>query len=724
MRSEPKNLRSDIEGLRALAVGAVVLYHAHFLAMQGGFIGVDVFFVVSGFLITNLLITEHARNGRISFANFYARRVRRLLPASAVVIVGTVIAGRYWLEPLRLRDLGTDAIAGSMFVANFVFADRGTDYLQSALPPSALQHYWSLAVEEQFYMVWPALLAVLLWRTRTPIRRATIGISLLVVVSFAVCIWQTSAAQPWAFFGSHARAWELGVGALLALSWKRIAAVRQDIRTTVAWLGLAMIIVGVFVLHEQMRFPGYIALLPVIGTAFVLMGGDTATRGPVLILRHPLLQYVGARSYSLYLWHWPVLIIGEAALDHSPNALERIGLIAISVVGAELSYRFVENPIRHSRQLSGKRTLSLSLGALLVVAGVSAGVLLRNNDVALSSGEAAERPVIDSTTLPPTTSPSPSTTATATPEATTTLPTETTVPGPPPPVASPTETPAAILESIATEKVPSNLEPSLGRALIDRPKLYDNGCHLSADAVTPRECVSGDVTSDFTVALFGDSHAAQWFPALDNVARSRGWKLLTFTKSGCAPIEVITYNSMVGATYPQCAPWREAVKAEMTKAKVSLVVMSYSNRLLDVNTRQPFPDNVWSEGFATLIPELRALGAESLLITDTPYPGKDIPICLSDNISRVANCVFSRSEGIRATRHDTNVAAAVDNGAQFLDVSNWVCGPETCPVIVGNILVYRDSNHITTTYAQWLAPLVDAAISPYVDALRQRTKVS
>ena len=289
---------------------------------------------------------------------------------------------------------------------------------------------------------------------------------------------------------------------------------------------------------------------------------------------------------------------------------------------------------------------------------------------------------------------------------------------------SPFETPSAVLDGLATEKVPANLEPSLGAAMDDQPLVYDNGCHLDSSTVTPGECAFGDPASDFTVALFGDSHAAQWFPALDTIARNRGWRLLSFTKSGCAPIEVITYNSMVGPTYPQCAPWRAAVKQRLAEESVSLVFVSYSNRLLDTKTRQPFPDSVWKEGFAALVPEFRALGAETLVITDTPYPGRDVPICLSDNVTRVQNCIYSRTKGIRDNRHATNIAVAVDNGAQYLDVSNWICGPQACPVIVGNILVNRDSNHITTTYSQWLTPLVEAAIAPYVDALRQRTKVS
>lgn len=720
-------IRRDIEGLRAVAVGVVVLYHAHFLGLRGGFIGVDVFFVVSGFLITSLLLREHSATGHVSLPRFYGRRVRRLLPASCLVIVGTVVAGNIWLEPLRLRDLGTDAVASGGFVANIVFAQRGTDYLQSALPPSALQHYWSLAVEEQFYVVWPALLALLLWRGARATSRAATGIATVSVASFAVCIWQTSASQPWAFFGLHARAWELGAGALLAIAWPRVVALSPRLRGIGGWIGLAVIVAACFAISEAMAFPGFLALAPVIGTALVLASGDDATRGPVVVLRHGVMQWIGARSYSIYLWHWPALIIGEAALGGSLSVAERIALVAGSVVAADLSYRFVENPVRRSRHLATRNNLTLGLGALLVVVSVGAGQLLRNKSIDLASDVVATTPTfvtstsvsvgtsVDST-VPVATG---STDVPPTTDSTTTLPA-----GPPPPVVSPTEPLAAVIEGVATEKVPKNLEPSLAGASGDKPIIYDDGCHLDAGSTEPGECVFGDTSSSFTVALFGDSHAAQWFNALDMIAKQRGWRLLSLTKLGCTPIEQITYNSTVGATYPQCEPWRANVKKRLAEERAAVVFISYSNRLQQVGVKQPFPDQVWLDGFAELIPELRAAGTEPVLITDTPYPGRDVPICLSNNVSSVRNCAFSREKGIRQSRLDTNIAAAVNNGAQVLDVTNWMCTDKACPVIVGNLLVYRDSNHITTKYAEWLVPLIDAAISPYVEGVRQRTNVS
>lgn len=724
-------VRRDIEGLRAVAVGVVVLYHAHFLGLRGGFVGVDVFFVISGFLITSLLLREHTASGRISLSHFYGRRVRRLLPASCLVVVGTVVAGNFWLEPLRLRDLGTDAIASGGFVANIVFAQRGTDYLQSALPPSALQHYWSLAVEEQFYVVWPALLALLLWRGIGARSRATIGIAAISAASLVVCIWQTSTSQPWAFFGLHARAWELGAGALLALAWPRLTATSPIIRGVSAWVGLGVVIATCFLVDEAMAFPGLIAVAPVVGTLLVLTAGDEARKGPVVILRNPVMQWIGARSYSIYLWHWPALIIGEAALDGPLSAVERVGLVALSLVGADLSYRFVENPVRHSQVLARRNVLTLAVGAGLVLVSITAGLALRGKSVDLATDVVATTPTfVTTSTIQETTSTTIDTIASSVVPGSTLPPgtpttTDAAIPdGPPPSVASPTEPLQAVIDAVSTQQVPKNLEPSLVGATGDKPIIYDDGCHLDAGSTEPGECVFGDVTSSFTVALFGDSHAAQWFDALDSIAKQRGWRLLALTKLGCTPIEQITYNSTVGATYPQCKPWRANVKKRLAAEHVAVVFISYSNRLQQVGVRQPFPDQVWLDGFSELIPELRAIGTEPVLITDTPYPGRDVPICLSENVSSVGNCAFSRERGVRQSRLDTNIAAAVDNAAQVLDVTNWLCTDKACPVIVGNLLVYRDTNHITTKYAEWLAPLIDSAVSPYVEGVRQRTRVS
>ncbi|MEY4224254.1 MAG: hypothetical protein RIS33_1188 [Actinomycetota bacterium] len=707
-------LRRDIEGLRALAVGLVVLYHAHFLGLAGGFIGVDVFFVISGFLITNLLLREHDNSGTISIGNFYARRARRLLPASALVIVLTAIASWVWLEPLRLKNLGSDSIAAAGFVSNMVFAGRNTDYLQAGIPPSPLQHFWSLSVEEQFYVIWPTLLLVLLWRAGRSRTRATLAITAISIASFALCVWQTEASQPWAFFGLHTRAWELGVGALLAIAWPWVRVVAGDVRNALAWLGIAAVVFAAFWLDETMAFPGWLAAIPVLGTAAALIGGDDSRWGPSIVLRHPVAQWIGARSYSIYLWHWPALIIGEAWAGRPLNVLERLGLIAVSLVGASLSYRWVENPIRHSERLQARPVLALSLGAVLIASGVGTGLVVRSTDVELSTDVVAETPTLVATTT---------TVVAGTPESTTT--TIVTVPdGPPPAIANATSPLEALYAAVDTAEVPSNLEPSIGGAAGDKPVIYDNDCHVDFGATRPNLCEYGDSSSDFTVALFGDSHAAQWFPILESIADDNGWRLLPLSKSGCPPIDEITYNSLVGPTYPACRPWRENVFALMAEQDVDVVFVAASNRLLDPDTKQPFADSVWSTGYDALIARLASIGVVPVLITDTPYPGQDVPVCLSKAVRDVSSCVASREKAVRASRQQTVIDSAVRNGVQYLDVINWLCTETACPVIVGNLLVYRDSNHVTTAYAEWLKPVFAAAIEPYVNGVRSRISTS
>ena len=715
--------RRDIEGLRALAVGFVVLFHAKFLGLTGGFIGVDVFFVVSGFLITSLLINEHSSVGEISLKNFYARRARRLLPASALVIALTALASRIWLEPLRLRDIGTDAVASGGFFANILFGVRSTDYLQAGQPPSPFQHFWSLSVEEQFYIVWPALLMLLLWKSRDRHMRAIVAITLLSVASLALCIWQTTQSQPWAFFGLHTRAWELGVGALVALTWKYIEQLPTNFRAFIGWLGLFAVVVSGLTITEKLAFPGKLALLPVVATALVLMAGQHTHWGPQRILSITPLQWIGARSYSIYLWHWPVLIIAESHAGRSLTVTERLIAIAASVIAASLSHHFLENPVRHSVSLQAKPRLALMVGGALIVLSVGVGFVLRTSSVALSTNVIAEAPVAIVSTTSSTTAPINSSESTTAPiETTTSL---VTVPeGPPPASINPVTPIDAVVTCALTDEVPANLQPSLRGASGDKPEIYDNGCHVNLIAIEPQVCVYGDTTSDFTVALYGDSHAAQWFPALNQIAIDRQWRLVILTKMGCTTIDLITANSLVGPTYPGCRPWREKVLERFVAENVRVVFMTNSNRLTNPATGQPFVDSIVKAGSATLMAQLQSMGISPIVITDTPYPGTDVPICLSKAIKNVGSCAFSRDKGIRANRQQTSIDVAVENNAQYLDVSHWVCSLDTCPVITGNILMYRDSHHLTTTYVQFLTPLIDAAISPYVDGVRSRISAS
>jgi len=692
--------RTDIEGLRAIAVLAVLLFHAGVPGVSGGYVGVDVFFVVSGFLITSLLVAEKTNTGTVSLGAFYARRARRILPVSALVAVATLIASWIWLEPLRLRSLSHDVLAVALFSSNFVFAHRGADYLQSALPPSPLQHYWSLAVEEQFYVVWPALVMLVCigigTRTLRNIRlRIGITAAIAAGASFVACMALMNSSQPWAFFSPHTRAFELAIGALVAVIPLGVSKAAIQMNAALAWCGLAGIITTVVMFSETTTFPGPWALAPVMATAFLLRGGNATSWSPEIVLRLSPMQWLGSRSYSAYLWHWPILIIAAAALDKELSVYEGLICLMISLALSEFSYRFVENPVRRNHNIAGVRALVLALSLIAVVSG--SAVLAQNNQPSLDGGVAATAPTLiaeTSTTVDPNVS-------------TTTVPTEPELPNEGAPVD-------AIVQAMAATGLPSNITPKLQQALSDMPTIYNNNCHASFSAVRPKNCVYGDATSSTVIGLYGDSHAAQWFPAFEKMAIKRNWKLISYTKRGCPPADIPTYSKVLGKIYKECAPWRENVLKQMVVDGVQTVFIAHFDRLLSATTRVPMWQKEWRAGLQSTIDSLTAKGITPILMEDTPYPGQDVPTCLSRHYTNVQLCNPTISSAYREDMHlmlqDFDAAKV-----HVLWTRQWFCTEAGCPTVVGNILVYRDDNHMTVTFASFIAPLLDAAIVDVVN---------
>ncbi len=692
--------RTDIEGLRAIAVLAVLLFHAGVPGLGGGYVGVDVFFVVSGFLITSLLVAEKTNTGKVSLGAFYARRARRILPVSALVAVATLIASWIWLEPLRLRSLSHDVLAVALFSSNFVFANRGADYLQSTLPPSPLQHYWSLAVEEQFYVVWPALVMLVCIGIGTRTMRNVrlwVGITagVAAVASFVSCMALMNTSQPWAFFSPHTRAFELAIGALVAVVPVGVSVVAVRVNAMIAWCGLAGIITTVVLFSETTSFPGPWAIAPVMATAFLLRGGNATSWAPEVVLRLSPLQWLGSRSYSAYLWHWPVLIIAAAALDKKLSVFEGLICLMISLALSEFSYRFVENPVRRNHNIAGVRALVLAVSLIAVVSG--SAVLAENNQPSLDGGVAATVPTLvteSSTTINSNVS-------------TTTVPTEPELPNEGAPVD-------AIVQAMAATGLPSNITPKLQQALSDMPTIYNNNCHASFSAVRPKNCVYGDATSSTVIGLYGDSHAAQWFPAFEKLAIKRNWKLISYTKRGCPPADIPTYSKVLGKIYKECAPWRENVLKQMVADGVQTVFIAHFDRLLSASTRVPMWQKEWRAALQLTVDALTATGITPVLMEDTPYPGQDVPTCLSRHYTNVQLCNPIISSAYRDDIHqmlqDFDAAKV-----HVLWTRQWFCTDAGCPTVVGNILVYRDDNHMTVTFASFIAPLLDAAIVDVVN---------
>jgi peptidoglycan/LPS O-acetylase OafA/YrhL len=371
-----RKFRPDVEGLRAVAVVLVVLYHAGVPKVTGGYVGVDVFFVLSGFVITGLLLRERVSSGRTKLLAFYGRRCRRILPAATLVIIVTVLAAYHWLGFLTGNSTAQTARTASLFYANFHFISVGTNYLASQAPPSALQNYWSLSVEEQFYVVYPTLfiVAALVWSQVSLRLKLTVLLVISIAASLIWSIHQTATNGTAAYFSPFTHAWELALGGLVAVGSFQLAKLPRSVAIAMSWIGLAGIFVAAFEFTSTTAYPGSAVALPVVATALVVAGGTAApTWGAEALLRlHPF-RWLGKLSYSLYLWHWPVLIIAGQYAFHPLSVKDNLGWVLVALGLSIVSYFIVENPIRHWKFLTRSAVRSLCLGALLI--GISLGVM-------------------------------------------------------------------------------------------------------------------------------------------------------------------------------------------------------------------------------------------------------------------------------------------------------------------------------------------------------------
>ena len=372
--SRSPTFRPDIEGLRGIAVLIVVAYHCRIPGFSGGFVGVDVFFVLSGYLITGLLVGE-ARTSRLHLTEFYARRVRRLLPAAALTALATLVIGAFVLAPRELAFTARAARATALYMSNVFFSLNAEDYFAPDVSLDPMVHTWSLAVEEQFYLFWPLLilLGLQVWRSGKVLVALLFG---LTVASLGVCIWFTAHGGTFAFYQSPARAWEFGLGGLAAvLPRGRLAKLSSDWWLGLGWIGVLVILASGYAISANGGFPGWIALAPVLGTVAALVGvAESPHRGVAAFLESAPLQLVGRLSYSWYLWHWPFLALA-AVLFRDLSTVGRACVALASLGVAAVTHRFVENPIRFHPYLVKRPVTTLWLGAALTAGSLSAAFL-------------------------------------------------------------------------------------------------------------------------------------------------------------------------------------------------------------------------------------------------------------------------------------------------------------------------------------------------------------
>jgi len=737
--------RRDIEGLRALAVLAVIAYHLKIPGVSGGYVGVDVFFVISGFLITSLLISERTRTSQIALGAFYARRIRRLLPISSVVLLTTAIFGVVLMNPLEWADLGREIAASALFVSNLEFAAQGTEYLASNETPSPVQHYWSLSVEEQFYLLWPALIMIGTFKARSVRGRVAGLMSVVIVASLTASVVLTPSHAAWSYFGLHTRAWELGLGAALAAAspfLDRIPALIADLMSAVGLVGIG---IAVATYSEVTVFPGIAAALPVVATAMILAAGcrpQTETNFLVQrLLSMRWMQYIGARSYSLYLWHWPVIILGGIALERfvpqfTWGPMSALGALILTVSLSELGFRYIENPVRTSPAVARipLRSFVLGAGALVVALVPALGLNTYRSD--LTTGVIAAEPDAAGRTSPDVTNTASTSSLPNQPLTPVTLPASTVAPTPvttlpntrPLPTLIPIDMSdadplPAVVRALTASVLPDNLQPNLRSARGDVGTAYTSGCQQYFTVTVRTDCIFGDPNGEFTMALWGDSHASQWFAALDQIARDHNWRLLLLTQGGCPVIDVLTFNRQAGQTFTHCGPWRAAVRDYLRTEKADLVILTQYYALLAADGQGAIPASAWSEHLPGLLDSLRADGIEPVVMGDSPDPSQATPDCLATHRFSISICNPGR--GVRADRLQ-RVTAAITEVVEPRKVSlirpdRWLCVQDQCPTVIGNLLVYRDEHHLSNTIVRWLTPAVDSVLSPMLTALSARS---
>jgi peptidoglycan/LPS O-acetylase OafA/YrhL len=672
------SFRPDIEGLRGLAVLAVLLFHANLFGLTGGFVGVDVFFVISGFLITGLLVRERERTGRIGLLQFYARRARRLLPAATVVLIATLIVAMNVVAPLDRPSVGLDGAASALSIANLRFALAEGDYFAVVTTPSPFLHFWSLAVEEQFYLVWPALILAVARGSR-PVRRIGLALVVVVVASLAASIVVTDLAPSWAFYSLPTRAWELGLGGLLALSGPAIARLPGAIVGLAGWIGLAYIAGAIVLFDATLPFPSWTAALPALGAALVIAGGSRRL-GPGWLLGIAPMRFVGRISYSLYLVHWPILVLAPIALSLEPTF--EVGL---ALVGA-------------------------SFLAAIAVAG------LPSMGVAADGGVGTPPPTTDepwpSDDPWPDASPTP-----ADPSGSPPAPPSPSDPATPSPTGTPAPTgapaPTARPDVAGHGRLPGDVKPSLGRARADEERLRGDGCLAFERVVDPPKCVYGVANGSFTVALVGDSHAAHWFPALERLAKHEGWRVVTFVKVACPFIDMRISNVALKREYRECGAFNEATIERLNRIKPNLTLISMSR--IAIHPLRSSDDTVSAKA-AAVARMIDRLPGPTALIVDTPYAGRDVPGCLSAHVNDVDRCAIPRATAFSDHLGGIEKAAAKATGAGLIDLTRKVCIEDPCPVVVNNIITFRDHGHLTATFSRSLAPALGWAIRDVLPA--------
>lgn len=691
-KPKPTVFRGDIQGLRAIAVGVVVIYHFWPKALPGGFIGVDVFFVISGFLITSHLLNRPPHNLR-EVAAFWMHRVKRLLPASFLVILAGLI-GVWLLAPITLwQDWGFQAIAATFYFQNWYLSTSKVDYLAEADAPSPFQHFWSLSVEEQFYLIWPILIGALVFAAiRFGWKRANaalVGMGSVFILSLGFSIYATATDAGAAYFSTFTRAWEFAAGALVAALGQRAYAAKNDATSLIgAWFGLGAILFSALVFEGEMPFPGYIALLPVLGTALILLTHSTHKYSPGFLLENRVMRFLGDNSYAIYLWHWPILILAPYTVAEF-GVTAQIGALALTVLLSVITQKLVEVRFRKFIEVSriltaprfllaGSATLALTAGAFYTLSG---NIMEESKDITAAVKRVNAQVGTDC-------------------------------------FGSNGLSDQCVEKSGIPESY-KQLAPAPVVAKEDKPVVYADDCFAAQRDNYDRRpvCSYGNDKGKIKVALVGNSHAGQWVPAVKAIAEKRGWKLDTYLISRCAVMgERQAFDEK--ASVDACAEYSNWTTDQIDKKDYDLVISSSRQSLAIEGKDFAGSELPAKQAFENTLTDWKDAGAQVVVIKDTPFPGNavgNLPDCVAEHEQDLSKCSGPANEWIPMDPQFDAVNDLGDPKIVAVSMNDKFCREETCYGVIGGVVAYWDHSHISNTMAKDLAKPLDSRLKAVLD---------
>ncbi|SDK52381.1 Peptidoglycan/LPS O-acetylase OafA/YrhL, contains acyltransferase and SGNH-hydrolase domains [Cryobacterium psychrotolerans] len=671
--------RYDIQGLRAIAVGMVVAYHLWPNRLTGGYVGVDVFFVISGYLITSHLLKSPPRDLR-GLARFWERRIRRLLPASLLVLAATAVAARLVAPPTQWGSIANGVISSALYVQNWALARSSVDYLAATDVPIPTQHFWSLSLEEQFYLVWPLLVLAAFWFA-SRYKRGALGavrtmILVVIALSLLTSIIVTASEPNMAYFVTPTRIWELAVGGLVATMPPLTAlGLHRAVPGLMAWVGLGGVVAAGLAFTEATPFPGYAAILPVAGTALVILAGSQHRLSPSAVLSFRPIQWLGNASYSVYLWHWPLIALLPYVSGGALGRLDKVIILVITLVLAAATKTYVEDRYRTARNDRARVPVYRVAAAGMAVVTLIGFAQLA--EVSVRASVAAERLLAIQDELGP------------------------------------------CLGAGAIAKGPEECPENAGSAgdadpllaMDDKSDAYSDDCWALMPFTDRKVCTYGQ--GETHMALVGNSHADQWLPALQALARHRNWTITTFLIEQCNPTDAALGFNTVEKT-DNCLAWGKWVMDETKGDTYDLVITSERQSVPVKGETLATTRDSAVQGYKSYLTTWNEADTNVLVITDSPYPWQarvSIPSCLSRNPGRADLCsgtmeTWHKIDALRFAAEELALPRITT-----LNMDEYYCPDDVCPAIIGSVIAYSDGSHFSATFAETMAPYMDAPIT-------------